>query len=312
MTSASSVDLWQVEVGEQGVDGDEAVWRRDEQGGAAFARAHDAVLARGGLEGAHHGGPDGDDRTPFGPRGGDGLGRLLRDVPPLFVHRVVFEPLDLDRREGAGPDVQGDAREPVASGFERLEQTGGQVQTRRGGRDCTGPGCIHGLVARAIGRSRGPADVGRQGHLATGVDGFRDGRGPRRPERHIDRPPIGARLDPRLEQARGEGASLPRAEPLRRATERAPPLLGPAATDPLEEQQLHPSTGRLVAAQPRRDDAGVVDHQERRWEQRREIAHTLVMEAAARPIEDEQAAAVTLGRRLGRDQGFGKFVVELT
>src|SRR3546814_4380449 len=70
-----------------------------------------AGLPRCAFQQAQRGGADGDD-----PAAG-GTGRLHRldgggaDLAPFGMHPVILDPVDLDRQEGAGADVQGRSEE---------------------------------------------------------------------------------------------------------------------------------------------------------------------------------------------------------
>src|SRR5690606_28062716 len=97
--------------------------------------------------------------------GGRGLGG---DLAPLGVHAVLGDVLDLHGQEGAGADVQSDARGGDAAGGELGEQDLVEVERGGGGGDRSGAGGEDGLVVGAVGgvgRAAG-GDVGGQRHLA--------------------------------------------------------------------------------------------------------------------------------------------------
>ena len=78
-----------------------------------------------------------------------------------------------------------------------------------------------------------------------------------------------------------------------------------------EKEDLHRVAGRLMRAQPGRDHPTVVGNEQvARPQIRADIAEQTVFDAARRPIQHKQAAAVArLGRPLG-DELFGEVVVE--
>ncbi|MNT08076.1 hypothetical protein D3C72_1428050 [compost metagenome] len=124
-----------MEVGHQHVAGAEAVARRDEDGGVAVEGLDHAVLGGRAFQQAKRGGADADDAAAGGADGVQGGGGLGRDLAPLGVHLVVGGVIGLDRQEGAGADVQGHGVGGDAARANGVQQSGGEVQTRRRGGD---------------------------------------------------------------------------------------------------------------------------------------------------------------------------------
>ena len=209
--------------------------------------------------------------------------------------------------------MQRHARELVPRRRELREHPLREVKARRGRGDRAGAIGVDGLVALAILRVRRAADVGRQRHLARGGERGVDGAVGRRDELDLDGRAV-AREHGRIELgARATDAQSPAdAQARRRAPERGPALSRARLAEALHEQQLDGATGRLVPVQPRRDDARVVDHDERaHGRARRELSHLRVRDGPARAIDDQHPRAVALRRGLLRDQLLGQRVVEL-
>ncbi len=164
----------------------------------------------------------------------------------LRVHRMARRILGLDRLEGAGPDLQLDARDLHSARPEGVKQRRREVESRRRCGDARLTFGVDGLVAKLIRRRRGAIDVRRQRQPAESVDGLAGG------EAHKAHSAIalvqdGDRLD------RG---ALPDGDPLA-GPQRAP---RPPDGDPvfprrgMDEQHL----GRC-AALSRAEEAGMAD-----------------------------------------------------
>ena len=164
-----------------------------------------------------------------------------------------------------------------------------QAGGRRG--DGAGRAREDGLVALAIGVvGRGALDVGRQRHLRRAAR-RRRGRRRRSARRRICR----RRRAPR----RGRTARAEReragADRLRRAADAAPDTA--VVGERLDEEQLDGAAGRLGRGEARRDDARVVDHDERAWrQQRRQLAHVAMLDGAGRAVEHVEARVVAARR----------------
>src|SRR3546814_13009373 len=85
-----------------------------------------------------------------------GTGRLHRldgggaDLAPFGMHPVILDPVDLDRQEGAGADVQGDTGETDADLLQLFGQVRREMQAggrRRDGTELLGE---HGLIIAAV------------------------------------------------------------------------------------------------------------------------------------------------------------------
>ncbi len=168
----SRLRLWQVEVGEQGVDEAEL-----EAGGDEDLRFAGVLLQRAALcllctvfQSADDCGADGDDAPSFGGGAIDGVGGCDGERVALAMQADFVKPLDTQRGEGAEADVEGDAGDFDAASGESVEDLRSKVQA--GGGCCDGASFagVNGLVALAIGGLIVAADIGRQWHVADAVE----------------------------------------------------------------------------------------------------------------------------------------------
>ena len=96
-----------MEVGDEAVDGAEAVAGGDEDRGVALERPDPPGLVGGAFQQAQRGRADRDDPAARGPRRVEPGGRRGRDPAPFGVHDMVVGVVGLDRQEGAGADMEG-------------------------------------------------------------------------------------------------------------------------------------------------------------------------------------------------------------
>ena len=100
----------------------------------------------------------------------------------------------------------------------------------------------------------------------------------------------------------------PSPAPAPRARQRAPA----ARVDRFEEQQLHLASGGVPRQDPRRDHARIVDDEAvTRAEQVGKLGEAMILEAAARAVDDEQSRCIARRSRRLRDQLGRQLVVEI-
>ena len=166
-TSASSVDLREVEIGEEPVDHAERVSGLDEDARLLGASAHvtgSLGVARR-LERANHRRADGEDRRLALARARDCRRERARHLEVLGVHRVIVEVVHRDRLERAEAYVQSARRDLAAARLEPLHERRREVKAggRRGDR-ALGAG-EDGLVALVVLGPDVALDVRRQRNL---------------------------------------------------------------------------------------------------------------------------------------------------
>jgi hypothetical protein len=287
--------LGQVEVGDHRIDAAKGVPGTNEQARLAVERARRTVPA-GGLEGAHHRGPDRDHPSAAGMRRLDAPARAGAHPDPLGVHVVVLEAPGTHRLEGPRADVQGHEVELDAALANRLEQLPIEVQAggRRGHRARIAR--EHRLVAGLVAPLRRAADVWRQRHRAV------------RLEQRLERVFAGIELElEQVRRARGHGrpGGVGEAQPGSGAGRLAGAHVGEKA--PLAglalDQHLGAPAARLARREPRLDHPGVVEHQQiARRQQLGEIGESAVGQRPAGAVEHQQPARPALGeRRLGNE-----------
>jgi hypothetical protein len=161
-----------VEVGEEAVGCPKAIAGGDEDGGVAFERVDPAGLVRGAFEQPKGRGADRDDPAAGGARGVEAFGGSRRDAAPFLVHDMVVRVVGLDRKKGAGADMERQRFPKDAGLVERLDQARREME-RGGGR---GDGAFargeHGLVIKkvAVVGAAPAGDVGRQRHPAGALE----------------------------------------------------------------------------------------------------------------------------------------------
>ena len=246
------------------------------------------------LEGAAAGGAHRDDPLAVCLGLVDQVRRLLRQIVVLGVHLVLGDLVLLNRSEGAKANVQRHRRDVDPLCADLVQQFVGEVQPR--GR-CSGRTQlvgIDGLVALVVLKLRG--DVGRQRHVADLL------------EHRVDAFPLVGKADQavaalhRLQHLAGhqpiaKGELDPRLCLFTGFDQRFPDVLL------LLFQQQHldvPAGVGLDAVQARRDNAGVVDHQQVAWIQIvDDVIKMMVAARAALAVHHQQARVVPrLNRRL--------------
>ena len=224
----------------------------------------------------------------------DQVRRLLRQIVVFGVHLVLGDLVLLDRPEGAKANVQRHRRDVDPLCADLVQQFVGEVQPR--GR-CSGRTQlvgIDGLVALVVLKLRG--DVGRQRHVADLL------------EHRVDAFPLVGKADQavaalhRLQHLAGhqsvaKGELDPRLCLFTGFDQRFPDVLL------LLFQQQHldvPAGVGLDAVQARRDNAGVIDHQQVAWIQIvDDVIKVMVAARAALAVHHQQTRVVPrLNRRL--------------
>ena len=297
--------LGQVEVGDQHIDHAEREAGRDEDVGVAAAGLQrTAGTTRDGsrFERAQRRGADRHDAPAGRARACDRVDGALRHVEPLAVHRVLGQVLGAHRLEGAGADVQRDARRVDAT----LREVGQHrvVEVQRGGGRGDRPRVRreHGLVAALVIGGVGMGDVRRQRHVTV---------------RFEQRERIGRKAQVKQRTLRSRAAEHRRVERLRAVdTEEAhhAARLRRLARAQVHQhfmhrqhaldQRLDRAAARLRAEQARLDHARVVeDQQVTGTQQRGQFAEHAVDGSGAGAIEQTRTAALgggLLGDEFGR------------
>ena len=231
----------------------------------------------------------------------DQVRRLLRQIVVFGVHLVLGDLVLLDRPEGAKANVQRHRRDVDPLCADLVQQFVGEVQPR--GR-CSGRTQlvgIDGLVALVVLKLRG--DVGRQRHVADLL------------EHRVDAFPLVGKADQavaalhRLQHLAGhqpvaKGELDPRLCLFTGFDQRFPDVLL------LLFQQQHldvPAGVGLDAVQARRDNAGVIDHQQVAWIQIvDDVIKVMVAARAALAVHHQQTRVVPRLHRRLRDLLLGQ------
>ena len=262
-----------------------------------------AVLA-GAFQRTHHGGADRDHPPAVRAGAADLPDQMGTDVEPLAVHMVILQIVRPHRLERAGAHMQGDIAELDAAlaqfGQDRLVE----MQAGGGRRDRTGLAREHGLVALHVAGVGVPLDVRRQRHLAQLQQQFFQRL--RRLETQSEETFVAAQ-----HQRMAAVGQLDPATFLRLLAD--PELHGGLvrAGDPLD-QDLHRAAGVLAPVQPRRQHAGVVEHQQVAGAKEvGQLAEHAVLARLRRHVEQQHAAGRTFGQRGLRDQLGRQFKIEI-
>ena len=291
-----------MEVGDQSVQYLKLVARIDEDVGVALLLVQrQALFGAQRLEGAAAGGAHRDDPLAVCLGLVDQVRCLLRQIVVFGVHLVLGDLVLLDRSEGAKANVQRHRRDVDPLCADLVQQFVGEVQPR--GR-CSGRTQlvgIDGLVALVVLKLRG--DVGRQRHVADLL------------EYRVDAFPLVGKADQavaalhRLQHLAGhqpvaKGELDPRLCLFTGFDQRFPDVLL------LLFQQQHldvPAGVGLDAVQARRDNAGVVDHQQVAWIQIvDDVIKMMVAARAALAVHHQQTRVVPRLHRRLRDLLLGQ------
>ena len=216
------------------------------------------------------------------------------------MHVVIFNLLHPYRLEGARPHVQGDEGRFNPFGTNFLEQRLVEVQTRGRRRHGARLLVVDGLVALLVGVLVGTVDIGGQRHVAYGFQDLKHGAGVQEVDLEqgivagahlcLHLLPIGAAIEDKA------GAGLGR---LGRADMGQHAVL---VQDALH-QHLQLAAAGLLAKHARRNDPGVVEHQQvARVELVQHIHKLTVAQGAALTIELQQAAGGALCHRIAGNQ----------
>ena len=294
--------LRQMEVGDQSVQYLKLVARIDKDVGVALLLVQrQALFGAQRLEGAAAGGAHRDDPLAVCLSLVDQVRRLLRQIVVLGVHLVLGDLVLLNRTEGAKANVQRHRRDVDPLCADLVQQFVGEVQPR--GR-CSGRTQlvgIDGLIALVVLELRG--DVGRQRHVADLL------------EHRVDAFPLVGKADQavaalhRLQHLAGhqpiaKGELDPRLCLFTGFDQRFPDVLL------LLFQQQHldvPAGVGFDAVQARRDNAGVVDHQQVAWIQIvDDVIKVMVAARAALAVHHQQPRVVPRLHRRLRDLLLGQ------
>ena len=291
-----------MEVGDQSVQYLKLVTRIDEDVGVALLLVQrQALFGAQRLEGAAAGGAHRDDPLAVCLGLVDQVRCLLRQIVVFGVHFVLGDLVLLDRTEGAKANMQRYRRDVDPLCADLVQQFVGEVQSR--GRCCgrTQLVGIDGLVALVVLKLRG--DVGRQWHVADLL------------EHRVDAFPLVGKADQaiaalhRLQYLAGhqpvaKGELDPRLCLFAGFDQRFPNVL------PLLFQQQHLDVTAgvgLDAVQARRDNAGIVDHQQVAWIQIvDDVIKMMVAARAALAVHHQQTRVVPRLHRRLRDLLLGQ------
>jgi hypothetical protein len=227
------------------------------------------------------------------------------------MHVVVGDAVDLDGKEGAGADVEGEVGDLDAALAEGMDEFGSEVKAGGGSGYGTGVACIDGLVTFLIQTGRGaigPLDVGGQGEFAVA---FGEGDGVRVESEEA------MTFGILFEQGGVEGVGIGAETELGTwadafaGAEEGPPLEWGGF---FEEQDFYLALGiGLMSAKACGDDLGIVEDEEvTGLEPALEIGEPGVVSKPGGAVEDEEAGGIPVeGRRLS-DEFLGEEVIEVS
>jgi hypothetical protein len=234
------------------------------------------------------------------------------------VHAVLGDVVALHRQEGARAHVQGDEPRLDAARLQPVHQLRREVQAGGRRRHRTFDACEHGLIVGAVALILRPlrGDVGRQRHQPVRGDRLVQQR-PRQVEGERDLSALALPKDGRVEAGPLAGAFGRAAEtdpvagtqPFAGAHEGRPAV----RREPLVQGRLdldERAVAVAYAVQPRRDHAGVVEHQHvARPQQVGQVRHPAILQALA-PHHQQARGAPRLGGP-ERDGGVRQFEIKV-
>ena len=289
----------QVEIGQQQVDGAEAIAGQDEQARLAREFLHLPRLDRGAFEEAQTRRADRDDAAAPSARRIDPLRHRGSHNAPFGVHPMLARVIRLDRQKGAGSDMQGHGQPIDPARGNPIEQRRGEMQPGRRRRDRALLFREHRLIVGAVARvavrelSARAFDIGRQRHRAVPSERLAKGR-PLAVEAQRDLA-LGALLGHLGREVRSEIDMVARAQP--------PGALGIAAPHTTAEVPRQRDLDRRLPApadETGRDHLGVVEHQEiARPQQFGQIGDMPVGQLAGGRDHQQPGAVARLGRAVG-------------
>nr|ASY01931.1 hypothetical protein [uncultured bacterium] len=225
------------------------------------------------------------------------------------------------RLKGSQSDVQGNVGNRGASPADGIENRGREMQTGGGRGDRSSLSCEHSLVAFAIGRRVGTADVGRQGNVSGAVENLKKirplARGPwplvfphrMQAHRALAIFPSAENVDAELV---AHNDALARAHLLARPNQCRP--CEPVTRDRLGEKYLHLASlaSFPMSVQTRGKHARIVQHQTVAGAQvRRKIAEHPILPPAQSAIDHQHPRGCPIGQWLLGDELFGKLKIEI-
>lgn len=320
-----------MKIGEQLIDDAEAVAGGDVEGRFRAAGEEDfgAGLAvtqgeyRGGVfEGANDGGADGEDGTVFAASAMDREGGFLGNLVGFAMDLVVFDAVGVDGLERAETDFQSELGDFDAAVAEAGHDRGAEMQAGggRGGGD--GVAGENRLVALAVERLIGAANIGRQGHVTEAFErGFESLDGVEAQYSEA----VGAASEHFGGEVFAEQEALAGADFAARAHESFPAARSEAANKKdfdVGGQELA-ARARGLAGRFRGDtgaageeaggqDTGVIDDQKLvSGEEIGQLAEPTVLPESGGAVEDEHARGIALRQRLCGDMRIGQGVIEL-
>ena len=292
-----------MKVRDQPVDATDGGGRTDENVRLAAERVNRTVQVGGRLEGPHAGRADRPHVITPRPHGVQLLGRVARDLAPFLVHHVLRWIFVAHRAERAGTDMQKHVRHFDAAGPQRVEQVGGEVQTRRGGRDRAARLRVHGLVPGDVARFVGALDIRRQRHMAVLLD--RAGHIAIRVQAH-DARATGRRVHDFDAEVGGDRDHAARAQFATRVNHRFVVV----TIDRPEQQDLRRTAAFPMPQQSRAEHLGGVHHDRVAGRNHvGDVAERAMGDAAVAPVDHEQTARIARLDRTLRDALLRELVV---
>ncbi len=294
-----------MEIGDHAVHHLKFVPRIDKGVAQPAARRQTAPRAGAIFQRAHAGRPHRHHALALAARLVHGRGGLRRDGEPLGMHAVLPDIVVAHRQKRAIPHMQGQIGDPDSVGRQFLQQVVRKVQPGRGRGDGPLVPGINGLIgALVVARIRAP-DVGRQRHVADGLQHLLE----------IVRPAEGQAADliPDFQHLGFQPLVEKQPAARRRAfgrLDQAVEYLVPRALGIVQNQGLYLAAAGFAAQQAPRHHAGVVEHQQIAGAQHLgDIAEAPVPQAALPARQMEQARLVPLRGRLLGDQSRGQLII---
>ena len=237
--------------------------------GLAGERTDDAVVRARAFEQPQRGRANRHDAAAGAPDRIERVRRLRADAAMLAVHAMGGGVGRLDRKEGAGPDMQRHGVERDLPLPQRAIRASVKCSPAVGAATDPSASANIGLIVDAVALVGRPPrrDIGRQRHRAAFIHGLIEHR-PVEREGERDLAALAFRLHGRIELAEeadpallAEAHDVAGREPLCRLDERAPARPVEAQVQRRLDRGLAGAAPDAPAAQPRRDHLAVVDHE---------------------------------------------------
>ncbi len=309
----------EVEIGQERIHDAEGLAGIEEDAGFSAAGKDQGASQGGGfcggiLEGANHGGADGEDGAA-GTAGGDDRGGGGGRAHVGFARAgVVFEARNADGLESAEADIEGERVDFDAGEAQAGEDFGGEMEAGGGSGDSRAAGGVNGLVTLTVGELVFAADIGRERNVSQAFDG---GAGVARGgiEAEAAQAVHSAGQNSGDEFAIGEADALAGADFAAGTNQSFPDgWLEFAEEKDFDgrRKQLRGGAGRRGGGQAASEEAGgkdaciIEDHELIAAKERGKIAEAAIVEFAGGQIEEQEARGIariqgTLGDGMGRE-----------